>query len=402
MSNISITFVTPWYGTFAGGAEVAARTLAEQLSKRGFDVQVLTTCCRSPFDNWWQNTLPPSVEKINGVIVRRFPLKQEGENLYHEVNYRIIHNMEVDEKFQRQFIENSINSEALVDYAKANTDGHLVIGMPYTQGLIYSLIESLEGRASIMPCFHDEPQFKWMTTAQMLASCRHIFFLTEEEKTLAIKFYGHSIGRRLVESPVIGVGVELPIDIDKLLKTNSSLLKDIKLRYNLPEKFFVYVGRKDIGKNVLTLIDYFKSYQSQGGDATLVFLGGGDANLVPMDKGFLDLEFVPEEDKYLIIFQALGLINLSQNESFSLVLMEAWLCGVPVIVHRNGEVTTAHCRKSQGGIPISSSEEFEAALEILSNQDKGKMLARSGKRYVQSNYSWDCVINQFLRGAYQG
>ncbi|ARV60969.1 hypothetical protein BZZ01_22200 [Nostocales cyanobacterium HT-58-2] len=400
MNNIPITFVTPWYGNFAGGAEVAARTLAEQLSKRGFDVQVLTTCCRSPFDNWWQNTLPPGVEKINGVIVRRFPVKQEGENLYHEVNYRIIHNMEVDEKFQRQFLENSINSEALIDYAKSHTEGHLVIGLPYTQGLIYSLIQSLKGRACIMPCFHDEPQFQWMTTAEMLAFSRNIFFLTEEEKTLAIKYYGHTIGRRLVESNVIGVGVELPIDIDKLIKRNSSLLKDIKQRYNLPERFFVYVGRKDIGKNILTLIDYFKNYQSNGGDATLVFLGGGDANFVPTNKGFLDLGFVPEEDKYLIISQALGLINLSQNESFSLVLMEAWLCEVPVIVHRDGEVTTAHCQKSQGGIPISSSEEFEAALEILSSRDKGKILGKSGKRYVQSKYSWDWVINSFLRGAY--
>lgn len=400
MSNILITFVTPWYGDFAGGAEVAARTLAEQLSKRGFYVQVLTTCCRSPFDNWWQNTLPPSVENVNGVIVRRFPVKHEGEYLYHEVNYRIIHGIEIDEKFQRQFIENSINSEALVDYAKANTQGHLVIGMPYTQGLIYSLIQALEGRASIMPCFHDEPQMKWITTAEMLAQSRHILFLTEEEKTLAIKYYGNSLGRSLVESPVIGVGVELPINVDKVLKLNSLHIKDIKNCYNLPDNFFVYVGRKDLGKNILTLIDYFRKYQSDGGEATLVFLGGGDANLIPVDKGFLDLGFVSEEDKYLIISQALGLINLSQNESFSLVLMEAWLCEIPVIVHQDGEVTTAHCRKSQGGIPISCSEEFEAALKVLSSQDTGKILAKAGKRYVQSKYSWDGVINSFLRGTY--
>jgi glycosyltransferase involved in cell wall biosynthesis len=400
MSKIPITFVTPWYGDFAGGAEVAARTLAEQLSKRGFYVQVLTTCCRSPFDNWWHNTLPSTVEKLNGVTVRRFPVKRQGEELYHEVNYRIIHRMEIDEKFQRQFVENSINSEALVDYAKANTQGHLVIGMPYTQGLIYSLVQALEGRASIMPCFHDEPQFKWITTAEMLAQSSRIFFLTEEEKTLAIKYYGHSIGRRLVESIVIGVGVELPINIDNLLLNNSSI-KDIKLRYHLPDKFFVYVGRKDIGKNIVTLIDYFKKYLSNGGEATLVFLGGGDANLVPVEKGFLDLGFVPEADKYLIISQALGLINLSQNESFSLVLMEAWLCEIPVIVHQEGEVTTAHCRKSQGGITIFSNEEFEAALKVLTSQDIGKLMAKSGKRYVQSNYAWDGVLDRFLRGAYQ-
>jgi len=398
MSDTPITFVTPWYGDFAGGAEVAARTLAEQLHNRGFTVQVLTTCCRSPFESWWQNTLSPGVENINGVTVHRFSVNpQDDEDFHHEINYKIIHGMEIEPTSQRRFVENTINSEELISYAKANTQGHLVIGMPYTQGLIYSLVKSLAGRASVIPCLHDEPQFQWITTSEMLAQSRQIFFLTDEERTLAIKYYGRSIGRRLVESPVIGVGVELPVALEHLTLNNSQI-KDIRAKYNLPTHFFVYVGRKDVGKNILELVNYFRNYRLEHGEATLVFLGGGDANLVPNEQGFLDLGFVPEEDKYLILSQALGLINLSQNESFSLVLMEAWLCEVPVIVHHGGEVTTAHCRKSQGGIPISSSEEFVAALKILSNQDIGKAIAKSGKRYVKSKYTWNSVIDIFLRG----
>lgn len=398
MEKTQISFVTPWYGYFAGGAEVAGRSLAEQLVKRGFSVQVLTTCCRSPFESWWQDTLPSGVEEINGVTVHRFPVNFQGENLYHSVNYKIIHGQEINEIDQRQFVENSINSEALIDYAKSHTKEHLVIGMPYTQGLIYSLIQALGGRASIMPCFHDEPQLKWLTTAEMLVQSRQIFFLTEEEKTIAIQNFGTLLGRRIVESPVIGVGVELPSKIDNLIKQAHSLQKDIRLQYKIPEKFFVYVGRKDIAKNIFTLIRYFKDYQANGGEASLVFLGGGDATLVPAEQGFFDLGFIPEEDKYLIISQSLGLINLSKNESFSIVLMEAWLCEVPVIVHQECEVTAAHCRNSQGGIPIISKEEFQAALNILSRQDTNKVLARSGKRYVQYHYSWDCVIDCFLRG----
>jgi glycosyltransferase involved in cell wall biosynthesis len=400
MNKTKITFVTPWYGNFAGGAEVATRTLAEQLSNRGFDVQVLTTCCRSPFDSWWQDTLREGSEKINGVIVRRFPVTNKGEDLYHEVNHRIIHKLDVNEKLQRQFVENSINSEALIKYAKANTQGHIVIGLPYTQGLIYSLVQALDGRASIIPCFHDEPQFQWITTTEMLALSRNIYFLTEEEKILSIQYYGQSIGRRLVESAVIGVGVELPIDIDNELSI-SSKAKDIKVRYAIQDNFFVYVGRKDVGKNIFTLVNYFQKYRMNGGQATLVFLGGGDVDLIPVEKGFLDLGFVSEIDKYLIMSQALGLINLSQNESFSLVLMEAWLCEIPVIVHQDGQVTASHCRKSQGGISIGSCEEFEAALKIVSRKETNKVLGKSGKRYVQSNYSWDSVLNNFLVNTYQ-
>jgi glycosyltransferase involved in cell wall biosynthesis len=395
MNTISITFVTPWYGYFAGGAEVAGRSLAEQLVKIGFSVQVLTTCCRCPFDNWWLNTLPAGVENINGVTVRRFSVDQQGESFYHEVNYRIINRMKVDEGHQRQFIQNSINSKELIDYANANTKDHLVIGMPFTQGLIYSLIQTLAGRASLLPCFHNEPQLRWITTAETLDKSQKIFFLTEEEKTLAIQHFGHRFGRKIVESPVIGVGVELPDNIQSLI--NEYTRKDILSKYNLPEKFFVYVGRKDIGKNILSLINYFRYYLANDGEAILVFLGGGDTSLVPTEKGFIDLQFIPEEDKYLVISQALGLINLSQNESFSLVLMEAWLCETPVVVHQDCEVTAGHCQKSKGGIAISSKEEFNAALNTLNCPDTNKKLAILGKYYVHSNYSWTSVLEHFLR-----
>jgi len=395
-SNIPITFIIPWYGYFAGGAEVAARSLAEQLARRAFPVQVLTTCCRSPFESWWQNVLSPGVEEINDVKVRRFPVNSFGEELYHEVNYRIIHGMDIDEKQQYQYVTNSINSDALVSYANSNTKNHLVIGLPYTQGLIYSLLHELGGRANLMPCLHDEAQLKWVTTAKMFEKSQNVLFLTEEEKTLAIQNFGHLLGRRLVESPVVGVGVELPSKVEQLLKI-ATARKDVRARYSLSEKFFVYVGRKDAGKNISTLVRYFRDYLSTGGQATLVFLGGGDSNLVPTEEGFLDLGFVSEEDKYLIISEAFGLINLSQNESFSIAIMEAWLCEIPVIVYRGCEVTVAHCRNSNGGIPISSSEEFQVALEVLNHQDIRNSLGKSGWQYVRANYSWNCVIERILQ-----
>lgn len=400
MNHLPITFITPWYGHFAGGAEVAARSFCEQLARREYHVQVLTTCCRSAYDSWWFDTLPSGSQEVNGVIVHRFPVNPKDANLFHDVNYRLIHGMEVNEEQQRQFVRNSINSEYLVKYAKANTEGHLVIAMPYTQGLIYSVILALEGSASIMPCLHDEPQMRWKTTAEMFDKSKHIFFLTEEEKTVAIREHGHRIGRRLVESPVVGVGVEVLADIKRIMNIKASK-ENILSKYELPEKFFIYMGRKDIGKNAVTLIRYFRDYRSNGGKASLLFLGGGDANLVPAEDGFIDLGFVPEEDKYLILSQALGLINLSENESFSLVIMEAWLCGVPVIVSALCEVTTAHCRKSSGGILVSSSEEFCVALNMLETQTLKERMGLSGKRYTQYNYSWDCVLDRLLRGAYR-
>ncbi len=392
------TFVTPWYGHFAGGAEVAARSLAEQLARRGFDVEVLTTCCRAPFENWWRNTLPVGVEERNGVTVRRFPVNTAGENRYHEMNARVIHGQEMTPAQQRQFVDHTINSNALVEYVRTQCTDRIVAGLPFTQGLIDAACRAAPGRFVLTPCLHDEPQAFWETTAEMFAAAGRYCFLSEEEKSLAIRLYGAKLGRRLVESTVVGVGCELPCDAEDVLD-DAQALAEVREHYRLPDRFVVYVGRKDPGKNVGDVIRFVREHRAAGGREELLFLGGGDASLVPAEPGFRDLGFLPERDKYLVMAQAVALINLSVNESFSIVVMEAWLAGIPAIVSARSPVTSAHCRRSGGGAAIGASEEFHAVLRIWEHESARRRMADSGRRYVQRQYSWDAVVDRFLRGA---
>ena len=69
---MKLTFVTPRYGTeVIGGAETAARMLAERLCLRpGWEVEVLTSCALDHLT--WENTEPAGTTVINGVTVRRF------------------------------------------------------------------------------------------------------------------------------------------------------------------------------------------------------------------------------------------------------------------------------------------------------------------------------------------
>jgi glycosyltransferase involved in cell wall biosynthesis len=388
-----ITLVTPWYGHFAGGAEVAARGFAEQLAARGFQVQVLTTCCRSPFESWWQDVLPAGTEMVGGVTVRRFPVDREGERPFHELVRRHVQAGELTPDEQRAYLLHSINSRELVDYAARHVRDHLVICMPYTQGLVYSTTQALHGRATVMPCLHDEPMFYWITTEEMMTASRKYFFFTPEEKALAVRQFGGKLGRRLVEAAVVGIGVELPFDPTQQQDEQAR----VRNRYRLPEHYFVYMGRKDPGKNLRTLVEYFRAYRRKEPTAWLVFVGGGLEELVPREPGFLDLGYLPERDKYLVLAQARGLINLCRLESFSLVIMEAWLCGVPVVVDAGGTVTAAHCRRSGGGQVVSDSDEFAEALDALSCPDMRTALGEAGARYVRTQYAWDHVLNRLLR-----
>ncbi len=397
-TSADVVFVTPWYGHFAGGAEAAARSFAEQLARRGWNVEVLTTCCRDPYSSWWQNTLPEGIEQLNGVTIRRFPVNADGEHIFHQLNSKNITTGLTDETEQLAFVNHSINSDALIEYATQHTAGQLVIALPYTQGLVYSLVQALAGHVCVMSCLHDEPQLYWSTTGNMLASSRRVFFLTEEEKSLAIRHYGVSAGRRLVESPVVGVGCELPDGIEQLLGDEQqvdSLVEEL----DLPPHYFVYLGRKDVGKNVPQLVQNFRTYLAQGGRAHLLFLGGGMAELVPNDIGMRDLGYLPEDQKFAILSRSLGLINLSENESFSLAIMEAWLCNVPVVVSANCEITAAHCLKSGGGVAVTSQTEFVTMLRTLESDVLRRAMGTAGNYYTKQHYSWDSVIDRLLRGA---
>lgn len=391
------TFVTPWYGHFAGGAEVATRSLVEQLAQRGFDVEVLTTCCKTPFDNWWRNTLPAGVEDVNGVIVRRFPVNTDGEDRYHAMNARLIRREPMTPAHQRQFVDNTIRSDALVEHLARHAVDRVAVGLPFTQGLIDAACRALPGRFVLTPCLHDEPQALWDTTAEMFAAAGRCCFLSEEEKSLAIRLFGR-LGRRVVESTVVGVGCELPRDVESLLEDHEAL-RHTREKHRLPDRFVVYVGRKDPGKNIAEVIRYMREHRAAGGREELLFLGGGDASLTPNEPGFRDLGFLPERDKYLVMAQATALINLSVNESFSIVIMEAWLTGIPVVASARSPVTSAHSRRSGGGAAVDTSEEFHAVLRIWEHDAARRRMALAGRQYVRRQYAWDAVIDRFLQGA---
>lgn len=381
--------VTPWYNTFSGGAEVAARTLAEECVKRNIKVTVLTTCCKTPYDNWWKNSMLPGDEEVNGVCVKRFALNEYGREKYEGTIVKQINNEEILEEDRLNFYKYGISSDTLCEYVATIPNEIPIIVLPYFQALAYNVITKNPYRVSIIPCFHNEAQFYWNQIDEMIKYCNRIFYLSEPEKDMTIKQYGGKYGKKVIEGTVLGLGVEISAQIKKQL-----LVKEIK--QDLPPKYIVYVGRKDAGKGVKELVRYHKKMP---GSIPLVFVGGGDQSLIPPDDSqFIDYGFVDAIDKYRIIKNASALVNLSPNESFSIVIMEAWLMEVPVIVNSNCDVTKHHCKVSNGGFWINDENDYKKVVEyIINNEDISRKIGAQGREYVQANYCWDNVIyNLFM------
>lgn len=72
MFNKKIGIITPWFGDFAGGAELLARNMARELNARGINTIVFTTCSKSPYDSWWHDHHEPGVYHVDGIETRRF------------------------------------------------------------------------------------------------------------------------------------------------------------------------------------------------------------------------------------------------------------------------------------------------------------------------------------------
>jgi glycosyltransferase involved in cell wall biosynthesis len=167
------------------------------------------------------------------------------------------------------------------------------------------------------------------------------------------------------------------------------------------DPFILCVGRKAPEKNTPLLVEYFARYRLTHPDRRmkLVLIGGGGVRIPErVGKDVLDLGFVPPQEKSDAYAAALALCQPSLLESFSIVIMEAWLSGVPVLVHGDCPVTREHCLASSGGLFFGEYFEFVEALELLLGDGRlRERLAASGRAYVLANYTWDRVTDNYLR-----
>jgi glycosyltransferase involved in cell wall biosynthesis len=83
-------------------------------------------------------------------------------------------------------------------------------------------------------------------------------------------------------------------------------------------------------------------------------------------------------------------------ESFSLVLMESWLAGTPVLVHGHCPVTRHHVLRSNGGLYFTSPAEFAGAMDwFLEHPAERQQMGALGRAYVRREFNWPAVLARF-------
>jgi len=149
----------------------------------------------------------------------------------------------------------------------------------------------------------------------------------------------------------------------------------------------VYCGRYSAQKNVPLLLDYAERYERQHPNRfRFTFIGQGELK-VPDTAWTRDLGRLSEQAKHAALANAAALVQLSTQESLSLVALEAWAANTPVIVHDACAVLRGQIQRSGGGACIADYEQFTAVLDDLWHKpDAWRERGRGGRAYVEQHY----------------
>jgi hypothetical protein len=87
----------------------------------------------------------------------------------------------------------------------------------------------------------------------------------------------------------------------------------------------------------------------------------------------------------------------SYFESLSMVALEAWALGRPVLANGRCDVLKGQCIRSNAGLYYESYAEFAETLRAIEhNRWLSTMLGRNGRFFYRDHYDWPVVERKYL------
>lgn len=383
-----LVFVCPRYLTSkAGGAEVLSRTLAEKTAEKGHEVEFWATTALDHAT--WENALPEQTFKKNGLTIRLFRVNDRGNlSRYHEIDRKISEGTRLTPEEEKIWVDQSVNSDSL-NQAVLNEQKRFdyFIFIPYLFGLTIKGIELCPEKSILIPCLHEENFAYLDCIKRIFVKAKKILFNAPPEMDLAQKLYGIPSEKCFL--------VSMGFDFDKKPDPEG-----FKQKYEISLPYITYAGRREEGKNFHLLLEMVRLFQRiYPNKLQFITMGTPKVDLLSSDKGkILDLGFVTEEDKINCFAGALLNCQPSLNESFSIIIMESWICKVPVMVHRNCKVTSHWVERAKAGYRFSDYFEFEQnIIHALEHPGVKNEMGLNGQYFVENNFKWGQILDKFLK-----
>jgi glycosyltransferase involved in cell wall biosynthesis len=389
-----------------GGAEYHCRIVAERLNHL-YDVEVLSSCATSYQD--WANIYPEGVSDVNGVKVTRFAsatprdktgFKAVSRHIRKRKPYqkilRLLGLLDFYEKFAPHVVTEYDN------YNWAKTQGPNIPGLIehlqqqhhkydvliFFTYLYYPTVIGLQvapHKSILIPTAHDEPPIYLPFFAELFNAPKAILYNTISEK----RFVNNLFKNDNIYNDVVAVGVE---------PTSAVNLPPIQPVLSADSKYIIYIGRIEAGKGCKTLIKYFLKYKKNSRANIKLVLVGQPLMPIPKHPDIVVKGFVDEDIKIALLKNALALVIPSLYESLSMVTIESMAYGIPVIANEHCEVLKDHINNSNAGFLYLDFDGFKNAIDgLLTGQANLPQLSDNAQKYVAQNYSWEVVIDKYVK-----
>jgi glycosyltransferase involved in cell wall biosynthesis len=414
---LKLAFIVQRYGTeILGGSEYHCRLIAERLASK-HDVEVLTTCARDYIT--WKNEYPEGADRVRGVTVRRFAVSETRDiasfNAFSETVFDGAHTHEQELEWLRR---QGPWSPALIDYlTRQHQQYDALIFFTYLYAPTVLGLRIAPGRSILVPTAHDEPAIHLDIYKEMFTLPAGIAYNTEVER----RFLETHFSIRAIAEETVGCGVDLPQgrsdngkpesdspvpeepdladakEVEPLPEHISGRGAMFRRRHRLHGSFALYGGRIDPGKGCEELIEYFSTYVRDGGDASLVLMGVKLMQL-PEERWIRFAGLLSERERLQALEAATVVVVPSPYESLSLLALEAFAVGTPVLANARSEVLVDHCLRSNAGLFYADRDEFVEALRLLMFDDALRAaMGRNGRDYIRKNYRWDVILAKYER-----
>ena len=409
-----VAFIIQRYGSeILGGAEYHCRLIAERLARR-HEVEVLTTCAQDYIT--WKNEYPEGADRVRGVTVRRFANTQtrdiESFNRFSEWICNNPHSTTDELEWLRQ---QGPWCPALIEYLERQHRTYdALVFFTYLYAPTVLGLHIAPSRSILVPTAHDEPAIRLEIYKDVFSLPAGIAYNTPVERS----FLTSRFSIRAVSEDTVGCGVELPPpshhgrdrqpeeaagepgppEEEAVARPSiSGRGAAFRRRHKMHGPVALYGGRIEKGKGCEELIEYFATYHAEGGEAELALMG---VKLMPLpEEPYIRFAGLLSERERLQALEAATVVVVpSPHESLSLLALEAFAVGTPILANARSEVLVDHCLRSNAGLYYADRDEFTECLKLLvADRHLRTAMGRNGRTYVRENYRWDLIMTKIER-----
>ncbi len=374
-----VAVVVQRYGeALTGGAESLTRQIALRL-KLHAKLEILTTCAMDHLT--WANELPAGTEVDEGIPVHRFPVRRPRYLRPFNRLSDALFGKSLDFVSESHWLaEQGPLAPGLLDAIAARRDDFdAFLFITYLYAPTAWGVPLVAEKAMVMPTAHDEAPFAFGAFADVFTAPRMLVCNTPEEAALIERRFPAAARRR-----VVGTGIEpLPAKPERFRE-----------QFGIEGPYLLYLGRMEAGKGVLDLVRRHQALVNAFHDApTLVLAGSG--NVAPQGTRVICVGRIDEQAKWDGLAGALAVVVPSRYESLSLLTLEAFAVGTPVIGNAASDVVVGQLERSKAGVPFDLDDDASFSEAVRRVGEERAVMSKAGKKYAAKS-QWDVVVRAYL------